>query len=118
MGELGTNFAVQYTDFSIKFENITKNGAAFNFSEVGKWIFSMGKNVSSVPVYVKNSSSDANLFIINTGNQSVTVRVNSTGISNDYGQFYVGLFAETSGSITGHLSKYITIEQNIRPTGV
>lgn len=116
--ELGLNIIPRYTDFSIEFVPITLNSEILPFTGVGKWIFSMGSDINAVPSIVKNSAGTPADFIINTGTYSVTVRVRANEISNGYGTYYVGIFAETSGAITGHTSKFITIDRNIRPTGV
>ncbi len=116
--ELGLNIIPRYTDFSVEFVPITLNSSVLPFTSVGKWIFAMGSDINAVPAIVKNSAGTPADFIINTGSYSVKVRVRATEISNGYGTYYVGIFSEASGAITGHLSKFITIDRNIRPTGV
>lgn len=117
--ELGINLIPQYTDFNIKFQNITLNSNTFLMQNVGKWIFAMGTAPGAASL-VKNSSNNAADFIVATGDADryVQVAVRASEISNGNGTYYVGLFSEVSGSITGHLSKYISIDRNIKPSGV
>lgn len=122
--EQGFNLISRYANFNVKFDNITRDGSGFSFSTIGSWIFALASgnvngNLYSNPVILKSSTGvSSGDFSIDSVNKSVTVAVRPSEISYGYGQYYVSLIADTSGVRTRHLPKYITIVNDICPTGI
>lgn len=119
--ELGTNIVPQYTDFNVKFTNVTKDGAALNFAGVSAWIFAMSQDVATQPPTVLKASTGlvtSGDFLIDTANRTVTVAVRSTEISALPGTWYTLLSAQVSGKRIGHRKMFITVEKQIATTGL
>ncbi len=117
--ELGLNIIPQYTDFNIRFTNVTRDGSALNFSGVNRWIFAMSNQLTGTPTVLKSSSGVASGdFAFDYQNRVVTVGVRASEISNSNGQYFASLYAEISGKKITHRQKYITIEPQMNPTGV
>lgn len=120
--EIGSNFIQRYANFNVKFENITRDGSGFAFNTVGAWIFALATgNVNSFsnPIILKASTGvGSGAFTIDGTAKSVSIAVTPAEISYGYGQYFVALFADTSGVRTTHLPKYITINNGICPTGI
>jgi hypothetical protein len=119
--ELGTNIVPQYTDFNVKFTNITKDGTALNFSGVSAWIFAMSQDVATQPPTVLKASTGlvtSGDFLIDTANRTVTVSVRSSEIGALPGTWYTLLSAQVSGKRIGHRKMFITVEKQIATTGL
>ena len=120
--ELGANFISRYSNFNVKFENITRDGSGFSFGTVGAWIFAMATgtvNSFSSPIILKASTGvGSGAFTIDSVAKSVSVAVTPSEISYGHGQYWVSLIADTSGVRTRHSPKYITIQNDICPTGI
>lgn len=115
--ELGLNVIPQYTNFSVGFNNITKDDAALNFNTVGAWVFALSSVPTGTPQVLKQSTGVASGdFTINGGARSVTLAMRASEINNGHGQYFVKLFAYTSGVYTTHRMKFITIEEGLSPT--
>ena len=113
----------QYTDFNVSFRSITKDSAALNFNTVANWVFVLASSVQDAPIIYKTcnasgtSGPHVSSFVIDTTNRNVTVSVEVSGsnsLNNGYGNFFVALYAETSGKFLGHLQKYLTVQPGIR----
>lgn len=119
--ELGSNLIPQYTDFNIRFSNITRDGSGFAFNTVGAWIFGMASGFTgSTPNIIKSSTGTVSSgdFTIDSVGKNVTVSVRASELNYNKGTFYVALWADTSGNRITHNQKYINIFQQLRPTGV
>jgi hypothetical protein len=118
--ELGTNLVPQYTNFNVKFSNITRDGSGFAFNTVGAWIFGMASGFTGgVPNVIKASTGVASGdFTIDSVGKNVTVAVRANELSHAKGTFYVALWADTSGNRITHNQKYINIFEQLRPSGV
>ena len=119
--ELGINYIPRYTDFNIRFSNITKDGVALNFSGVSSWIFGMSTAITGTPIVLKASTGTATSgdFSLDYANRNVTVRVRASEISHGVGTHYLSLWANTSGMRISHDSmKYVTIFDTLCPTGL
>jgi hypothetical protein len=118
--ELGLNLVAQYSNFNVRFDDITKDGTALTFSTVGVWKFGLADSLSGVPIIMKSSTGTLTSgdFVIDSVNRRVTVGVRASEFSYGQGQYYVALWAVTSGVHISHREKYLTIFPQICPTGL
>lgn len=122
--ELGLNIIPRWSDFNVRFQNITRDGSGFAFSTVGAWIFVMGSGEnperSLNTLLTKTSTGVASGdFAIDNTNKNVTVTVRASEIGNGFGTYYVALFTQTSGIRNSHADKkFVTIYNQLCPTGV
>lgn len=117
--ELGLNFVAQYSNFNVNFTNITRDGAPLNFNTVGAWIFTMGPSLDSAPTITKASTGVASGdFTITPAASSVAVGVRASEFNYGHGNYYIALWADTSGSRISHREKYLTVFKQLSPTGV
>jgi hypothetical protein len=119
MAEIGFNLIPQYTDFNVRFDNITKDNVPLNFGTISYWIFTLGTATSATGLVTKVSNGYASGdFSIPAGSGYVSVAMRASELSYGKGQYYVALFADTSGSKISHSEKYLTIHAQVRPSGV
>ena len=117
--ELGLNVIPQYSNFSVSFQGVVRDEMALNFNTVGAWIFVLSPQVTGTGYILKASTGVASGdFTIDSVNSNVTVSIRASEINNDYGQYYVKLFAATSGNRITHRQKFITIERGLSSSGV
>lgn len=117
--EIGFNLVPQYTNFTVRFGSITKDGSALSFSTVGHWVFTAAPSTSTYPPTITKWSTGvaSGDFTINGSTRNVDVLLRASELSNMYGTLYVNLYAVTSGNPISHTSKYITIQKQVRPSG-
>lgn len=118
--ELGLNLVSQWSNFNVRFDNITKDGAVLDFTTVQHWRFGMGASTTAAPTIMKSSSGTTTSgdFVIDNVSKRVTVAVRPSEFNYGYGQYYVSLWAVTSGVFTTHQNKYLTVFPQICPTGL
>jgi len=113
------NIVPENSDVVIRFTNITKDGAVFDFNTVEEWWFALGRNVDDSPLIVKNSTGVLTSGDFDIDNTEKIVSVNlyhselstASGVGN--GVYTIALFAETSGIRNTHLQKKLQIQQQI-----
>ena len=114
--ELGLNQVSQYTDFNVKFSNITKDGSPLNFTTVGTWIFTMGATLSQTGVISKSTTGVASGdFSVVAASSYVSVGVRASEFGSGYGQYYCSLFAQTSGRRISHSPVSLHVVPQIQP---
>jgi hypothetical protein len=118
--ELGLNLVAQWSNFNVRFDNISKDGDTLDFNTVQNWRFGMGTSPTAAPLIMKSSSGilTSGHFVIDNITKRVTVAVRPSEFSYGYGQYYVALWAVTSGVFTTHQNKYLTVFPQICPTGI
>lgn len=118
--ELGLNLVAQWSNFNVRFSDITKDNEAFSFDTVQHWQFGMAESLSGTPLIMKSSSGTltSGHFSIDDVNKRVTVAVRPSEFNYGHGQYYVSLWAVTSGVYITHDRKYLTVFPQICPTGI
>lgn len=124
--EQGINLVPQHSNFSIQFSGITRDGAVFNMTggDATGWRFSLSPSLTGLALLTKqcNISGTAGPNHLDMdcdfNTRTVTVRVRASEITENYGQYYVALWAiSASGDgFLGHDQKYLTIQPQISPS--
>jgi len=108
----------EHSDITLVFNNIQQDGQDLDFTTVSGWYFSMASGINtSSPDLALNSFTHSGLFTVNTGVRSVSVFLASSGLQSSGitdGQFFVGLWAWTTGNTyLTHRQRSIIIEKQI-----
>lgn len=118
--ELGLNLVAQWSNFNVRFSDITKDGEVLSFSTVQSWRFGMAESLSGTPLIMKSSTGTLTSgdFVIDNITKRVTVAVRPSEFNYGHGQYFVSLWAITSGVFISHDRKYLTVFPQICPTGI
>lgn len=108
----------QHSDMLFTFSPITKNGSDLDFATIQYWHFAMSSGLGYSPFITKASNGvvTSGDFTITAASDTVSVSVLASGFNASggrYGNYYIALYAETSGSYITHLQKTVQIQQQI-----
>jgi hypothetical protein len=111
------SIAPQHSDLDIIFDPVKFNDLTdIDLSAVDKFVFSIAKsNPGQSPKKILDSSvpADASRFVVDNVNKQVTVTLLSIDINNDFGKFFINLYAYSSGRRVTHLTKELDIQKTV-----
>lgn len=111
----------QYTDFNLRFTDVSLDGNNLNMNGVTKWVFAMDAvSGNPSPQVLKSSigTTTSGQFYVDTVNDTVTVAVPASDFNYGNGTYWVNLAAVVSGKRVSTRSMNVFIEKGFALTGV
>lgn len=113
---MATEIIPRYSDFTVRFKEITLDEGVLDFATVSGWFFSLGQDINGAPLIAKNSINNPSDFTVDPIGYNVGVFITSTGLRSSGGidgLYYAALWANISGRYAGNLQTTFTIQPQI-----